>query len=295
MAFYPFLQKARSMITSSEFSFEDLQDAKLHVIDVVKKTFPPQGAKEKEVKKHALARLLLTVLDDSFSFQSYARNAAQHYKKLLEQNPSDLEEVAREFFPSVEKKEKYEVTLTEFLVSSGKNLADQQLENGKILLTQEQLVDATANAIEQRFLQMPEKPKIIQQNVLETAEELRALLPRQEFDASKFKGKHLELACVQSALKGAPEGKRYYGCMGVAIACVNDKLSKTQAQAVMQSLVQNASKGTSPFTQREAGQVLDWVYAHPTIRFSCRTMQQNGYLDEYCKACKYPYRVRVTE
>ena len=294
MAFYPFISKAKSLITTDTISYDELEKAKNHVIDVVKKQFPPQSTPQEEVRKHALARLLLIALDDAFSFQSYAKNTAYHYKQLLQQNPQGLEEVARDFFPSLEKTVGYQVSLPDF-VASGKNLADQQLENGRITLTEQQLLQITGNAIEQRLLQQPQRPQTIPQLVLEVAEELRQELPKREFEPSKFKGKHLESGCIQAALKGAPEGKRYYGAMGVAIACLNDQLGKEKARQVVQEYVKNCRPGSQPFTEREAMQVLDWVYSHPTIRFSCRTMQNNGFLDEYCKKCSYPYRVRVTE
>ena len=291
MAVYPFLTKSKSLITTDVITYEELEKAKSHVLDALKKDYPPQSSALEEARKHALSRLLLTALDDSNAFQAYARNTAFYYRQLLSKNQGDLEEVAREFFPSLEKGEFYQVSLTDYAVF-GKNLGEQQLECGVIQMDSEQLLNLTTTAIEQKLLQQPKQSQM-PQLVLEVAEELRGQMPKSEIPVSKFKGKHLELSCVKAALKGAPEGRRYYGAMGVAIACVNDQLTKEHARTVLQEYVKNAKAGSQPFTEREAFQVLDWVYTHPTIRFSCRTMQNNGFLEEYCKSCTYTYRVRV--
>lgn len=281
IAQFPFLTSAKTYLKAESVSYDDLEAAKNFVLDSLKNS--PQNrphGPEEAVKTLTLARLMLACIGNEFISRKFAASKAKEYTDKI---GSGLETIATDFMPSLEKKPlgQFSVSLGDYL-KYGPNLAKQELENGRVFLSENNLLRLTEHAIGRRLedtstMNMKNVPKEIR----EAADELNAQLPRQQ---QIFKGKLLSKQCMQKILHGVGEGKRYYGSFALSIACLKDNLTKEKAYEVLQDYVNNC-RGTSPFTFREAQQVVDWVYAHPTIGFSCKTLIAQGLIDNYCPDC----------
>ncbi|MFH0922612.1 MAG: hypothetical protein V1811_00970 [Candidatus Micrarchaeota archaeon] len=284
IAKYPFLSQARALLQNDNVKYEELERAEDFVIDSLEKrkkeTF---RSAEEEARTLVLAKLLLASLQNELVARKFASSKAEEFVEMLKAgDESDLHVVAKEFFPSLDNQQ---ISLDDFLKAGGK-LADAQLEEGRVFLDEHALFRLLRNAIAFKLsdfsqVNLRNVPKLVR----EAGQELAERIPREPAFASAFKGKYLQLECVQKILKGVPEGKRYYGSTTLAIACVKDGLSREQAAQVMQDYVNNCPRGAQPFTLREALASVDWVYKHPTIGFSCSMNVSRGLIDSQCGNC----------
>lgn len=284
IAKYPFLSQARALLQNDNVKYEELERAEDFVIDSLEKRRKENfKSAEEEARILVLAKLLLASLQNELVARKFASSKAEEFVELLKTgDESELDAVAKDFFPSLDGKK---ISLDDFLKAGGK-LAEAQLEEGRVFLDEHALFRLLRNAIAFKLsdfsqINLRSVPKLVR----EASQELAERIPREPAFASAFKGKYLQLECVQKILKGVPEGKRYYGSTTLAIACVKDGLSREQAAQVMQDYVNNCPRGTQPFTLREALASLDWVYKHPAIGFSCSMNVSRGLIDSQCGNC----------
>lgn len=284
IAKYPFLTQARELLKSDRVKYEELERAQDLVIDALagkKREFFKSA--EEEAKTLVLAKLLLAGLQNELVARKFASSkAAEFVESLKNGDESELRMVEKEFFPSIGANQ---ISLGDFLKAGGK-LAEAQLQGGRVFLDENALFRLLRNAIAFKLsdfsqISLRNMPPLVR----EAAQELGERIPAEPAFASAFKGKYLQLECVQKILKGVPEGKRYYGSVTLAIACVRDGLTREQAAQVMQDYVNNCPRGAQPFTLREALASLDWVYKHPSIGFSCSVNVSRGLIDGQCANC----------
>ena len=292
IAKYPFLSAAKDYLKSESASYDDLEDAKNFVLDALKHSpngepvsrYPPQTktrGPEAAVKTLTLSRLLLACIGNDFTTQKFAQAKAAEYAANMDAESRGT--IAADLLPSLEKKiGGFSLSLADYL-KYGRNLAGQEVEKGRVSLSEHQLARLAEDAIAQRIGDTAKMSlKNVPKEIREASDELNALLPRPE---QQYKGKILSKQCIQKILKGMGEGKRYYGSFAIAIACVKDNIPKEKAYEILQGYVNNCHKTSQPYTFREAKQVVDWVYGHPTIGFSCSTLVAQGLIDARCPDC----------
>lgn len=280
---YPYTDAARKFLEGrKEITSEQLERASQRVVDrLAGRETEPKGLQE-EATEYALARLLLAASGNRVALEQYAKAEAKYVAgKLQDGNDDDFTEFARLFFPSLERPAKgaFSAALADYL-KSGKDLANEAVENGRVSFDKAKLLGALRGAIAERVASIKADPKkvppLVREHAAKLEQAVRERLPAQ----TQFAGKYLQLPAMQKILQGVGEGRRYYGSMTLAIACVKDNLPRTQAEELMRQYAQNCSKGLQPFTEREAHASLDWAFKHPTVRLSLRTLREQQLVDE---------------
>jgi hypothetical protein len=301
IAKYPFLSAARKFLGAgdTEVSYEELENAGRGINSVLANPSTPltvYATPARAARSHALARLLLAVLNNRFVTRRWANaRAGQASRELARESDEDFLEVAADLLPSVEMRGKgdsalFSVSVFDFLRAGGALLA-ADLEKGQVTLDRDGLSALMEEAIALRISDFAEaRPKRLPAVVREAAEEFRRGIPANALPSAQasFKGSHLSLPCVQTLLRGVGEGKRYYGAMTIAVACARDGIGRDAAGEIMRQFVDSNERGTNPFTLREGLAVLDWVYKHGgEINFSCRTMREHAFDDggRLCANC----------
>lgn len=294
IAKYPFLTQGRELLAETEkVDLLEIENAVSDTASWIRQPNEYAGRDARnEVRKLALNRLLLTALNNPVAFRKFALNYGRTLRKRLQdEEPGVLLEVAKDFLPTiVESSGNYAVSFIDF-VRKGGELKDVDLSAGIVYLTRAELAALVAKAVESK-LSSPAGAAKIPPEFKEAAEELRAAIPTVAVKSS-FKGKYLQLPCVQNILAGQPEGKRFYGAMTLAIACLKDGLSKEQAEAVMQDYVNVNPRGTHEYSLREALATLDWVFKRGSIGFACSVTQSNGLGGDFCNDCVFNRKRRV--
>jgi len=305
---YPFSSFAKKYLKAGGADTIDsdaVDSAKQSIINAI--SAPERQARASSDSKsrmvsYALARVILAALGKPGTARKFANGEADAAAAKLDEEKEDVFfEVAKDFFPSLAgEDDEYNVSLADFL-KCGSGLANAKIERGKVFLDKTELLGLLRSAIAFKIIDLPRiKPSEVPPLVREAIEEADEWLPSETFrgtaggrgGAGEIEGKYLDLSCVKKIRAGLEEGRRYYGSMALAIACLRDGLAKDDAKKVMEEYVANCRRSTHPFTAREASATLDWVYKHPTLRFSCRTMKENGLLDDYCEACLFRYKTR---
>ncbi len=305
---YPFARAARELLQKqgeNAVSFEALRDASEFCRFVVSLSSQESFSRSASSKpsasaaaNYALCRLLLSQMKGRPDIvQKFGRNFAKLSAKRLEAEAEDgiFESVCRDFFPSLSIASapfNYSVLFAEFL-NGGGQLLYAQLEAGRVFLQKNGLVELVESAIENRAKELPSlDAKTIPEMVADAAEELALSIPmpEQKVFAGKYSGKFLSLPCVSTARAGTGEGKRYYGSMAVAIACVKDGMPREQAIPVMQQYVSNCARTAHEFSIHEGMASLEWVYKHASIGFSCKVIRDQGLSgagDSLCVQCPF--------
>ncbi|MFH0835857.1 MAG: hypothetical protein V1834_01715 [Candidatus Micrarchaeota archaeon] len=283
IAKYPFLSQAKNLLEDTEnVGYQEIENAVSNTAAFIRQptVLPPMDAKT-EVKRLALSRLLLTALGNPVASRKFASNYGKLLKKRLrDEDDKVLQSVAGDFLPTlVESSGGYAVSLLDFL-NKGGELKEAELDKGIVYLNRDDLVALVVKAVEAKLSSFASRKKIPKE-FAEAAEELRERMPIIAA-RSNFKGKYLQLPCIKFILQGLPEGKRFYGGMTLAIACLKDGLSKEQAEVVMQDFVNANQQSTHEYSLREAVSALDWVYKRGSIGFSCKVTQSNGLGGDYC-------------
>ena len=276
IAKYPFLSASREFVGEG-VSETDLKDAIAFSRECFEHDAHIANDAAHEAKNLLLSRLMLYSLSASF-LRKFAFFKAREYARALEkENEHVLFEVAGDFFPSLEKADGgFTVSLIDYL-QYGRSLPQANVDKGKVFFAQDDLRVCLREAVQERIADSEKLSAKLPENIANAALRLKEFVPR-DF-TPQFKGKLLQRSELQNILKGVGEGKRYYGSMAIAIACVKDGLSREEAGDVMNSYVTNCSKGAHPFTPREGEAVLDWVYAHPAIGFSFNVLKSQGLVD----------------
>lgn len=284
---YPFLSISKKLIKKKEISETDVEKAINRIENRLnKKERKPYKDASEEIENYALSRLLLSVFNNFFLTKAFAEGEAKQAAYFLySEEENYFIEVCRDFFPSITlEKGFYSINLFEYL-RYGTDLVNSRLVDSRILFHKDELILLLRKAISDRIINLSKADlQNIPEVIKKKASELSEIVPKNSVNPV-FKGKYLALPCIQTLLKGVPEGKRYYGSLSLAIACYNDGLEKTEAIKVMQEFVSNCPKGIKPFTLAEGLNTLEWVYRKKGIRFSCKTMKEYGLDNELCKEC----------
>jgi len=289
-AAYPFSSRARELLKSvgkEELSPQRLRSAGERLLDAIqgRKPFREQSARERVVD-YVLARILLAAIDRPSAARKYASSVARAALEKIgdETIEEQFAELAKDFFPSFKESDgEYVVSLADYL-KNGSGLLYAPLEAGKVFFSRNELQSLLKKAIEARVCDLSSiSLKTLPPFVSEVAKEIEPRIPREQARTTHA-GKYLDLPCMKKILQGMSEGKRFYGVMALAIACVKDGLSKEDAVKLVSTYAENCSKGSSPFTVREAQTSVDWIYRHPSIGFSCNKMREQG-LPVDCAGC----------
>ncbi len=283
VARYPFLSQSKGRLGES-VSELDLKEAVYFARECFERRLhsPKELADvSREAKNLLLSRLMLHSLGRVF-LRKFAFLKAREYSLALDsEEAGNVLVVARDFFPSLEKAEGgFRVALVEYL-EYGHGLPQAQVSEGKVFFSEGDLLECLRQAVETRISDSSKFDARLPDDLKKAALGLREFIPR-EFAPRSPAGKLLQRPELQNVLKGVSEGKRYYGAMAVAIACVKDGLAKEEALEVMQSYVENcagAGVGSHPFTPGEGNSVVEWVYRHPAIGFSFQVMKNQGLID----------------
>ena len=273
IAKYPFLSNAREFVGNKHDS-TDLREAVAFAKECFERKEHLLGNAEREAKNLILSRLMLYSLGIVF-LRKFAFFKAREYSRLLvEEKEGVLVSVAKDFFPSLSESEGgYGVSLVEYL-EYGRNLPKAGLKQGSVFFDKAELADCLRTAIALRIADESKLSSKLPEDLQSAALQLKESIPREYAPAPR--GKILQRAELQNILKGVSEGKRYYGAMAVAIACLKDGLQKEEALQVMQDYVSACAKGSHPFGVREGESVGEWVYRHPTINFSFQILKTQG-------------------
>ena len=276
IAKYPFLSFSKDFVGEG-VSETDLKDAITFASECFQHDEHIARDAARESKNLLLSRLMLYSMSANF-LRKFAFFKAREYARGLEkENEKVLFEVAKDFFPSLENADGgFKVSLIDYL-QYGRSLPQANVSKGMVFFIGDDLRACLREAIQERISDSEKLSAKLPENIAAAALRLKEFIPR-DF-TPQFKGKLLQRSELQNILKGVGEGKRYYGSMALAIACVKDGLTREEAGDVMNSYVTNCPKGAHPFTPREGEAVLDWGYAHPTIGFSFYVLQSQGLLD----------------
>ncbi|MFA4946805.1 MAG: hypothetical protein WC607_04710 [Candidatus Micrarchaeia archaeon] len=279
---YPFLAAARKSLRDAGVSARDLDEAKTRVRAALERK-PVLPAGGNAARDYALDRLLVFALDDSLALKRYARETAKAYaRRLADEEDEGFKAVARELLPSLA--DDYSVGVLDFITNAG-NLAGEDVSKGRVLLGREGAVRLLRYALETRLLTYSGSRAKIPAEVTHAASELKPLLSAFK-PARLFKGSLYALPCIQRIRAGVPEGKRYYGAMALAIALNADGAPRERALAELEDYAERCGKGTDEFSKREAHTTVDWIYKHPGIMLSCRTLESQGLANEAeCAKC----------
>lgn len=276
---YPFLPNAKAELEPG-FTTDDIQAAVNYLKQpVTESTYENTG---RHVKLYTLAKALLSCCSDHVK-KKYAKKKADEYVKHVNRKNDQLA-VGRAFLESLQSEsDAYTLSLSDYL-AYGEHLVHQSVRGGRVTINNQELNALLAKAIAGKFTDAvaQQVPDALQQKALELDEQ-----PRRKSYGKKF----LDLGCIQSLLAGAPEGKRFYGAMGLSIAAHRDGLPKQDARKIMQEYVSKC-EGTKPFTQTEGENTLNWVYARD-IGFSCKVMMDNGFEGPYCQTCPLNWRKKT--
>ncbi|MBU1197779.1 hypothetical protein KJ765_04700 [Candidatus Micrarchaeota archaeon] len=279
---YPYTSEARKYLESQQtVSDEQLERAKARVENRLKGSEWKENSAHEEAIEFALARMLLAASGNAFMTRQYARAEAKHViRALQDEDPQAFAAFAKDQYPSLSLEEnRFLISLNDYL-RFGTDLVNAPLRNGKLLFEKPEFLQLLRAAIEARIATTTGDAKKIPANVKRVSRELEERIRKQQPQLQRtFKGKYLELPAMQLILLGVGEGKRYYGSMTLSIACLKDGIPKLEAEHVMRMYARNCSTGGNTFTEREALNSLEWVYKHPTIRFSLKTLREQGLVD----------------
>lgn len=289
IAKYPFLKAGKEILKDAAVNERSLSLAKERVLAALAKRRPVASLEPKEkLASFALAKCMLACLHDRFVAKKWAsREASEMAAQLAEEDSIVFESVAREIFPSLSydaSSKKYAINVFDYL-NCGSNLVYENLERGKVFFDRGGLIRLLEEAVVLRLSDVEAiNTRQLPKEVTEAAKRLEAELPKERI--AGFAGSYLSLPCMQAVSKGVEEGKRYYGAMSLAVACLKDKLSIEQAREVMNNYAAKCLKATHSFTPREATNVLEWVYRRGTAGFSCKRLKDEGLAgEELCSTC----------
>ncbi len=270
---YPFLSPSKEFIGEG-VSQMDLKEAVAFAKDCFQREEHIAKDAARESKNLLLSRLMLYSIGQGF-LRKFSFLKAREYSRLLEKEEKKvLFDMAKDFFPSLQNADGgYKVALVEYL-QYGRSLPQANVLKGMVFFSEVELRACLREAIQERIADSEKLGGKLPADIAQAAVQLKEFIPR-EF-TPQFKGKLLQRSELQNILKGVGEGKRYYGAMAIAIACLKDGLTKDEASEAMNAYVSNCSKGSHPFTAREGEAVVEWVYAHPAIGFSFNVLKSQG-------------------
>ena len=302
---YFFTVEARGFLagqSAGQVGVDDLERASDFAVRMIghaknRERFSPWFANDgAELRCIALCRMLFAAAHNHYAAGLFGEGMSKLcVARLSLENERDRMLIASQLYPSLGKNEGggYGMSMADYL--SGQNeLAYAPLEDGKIEVSAETVLEMVGRNVAGRASEFGKiDAKSLPPLVREFAADFSASLPQSPSLApSQFSGKYLSKPCFQKVLGGVGEGKRYYGSMALAIACLRDGLSKAEAAALMKQYVASCTRTSHEFRESEALSTLDWVYRHPAINLSCKMMIQQGLIGRYCDDCPAVRRKR---
>ncbi len=289
---YPFLPDSKAIIGEREGLVPDSIEREKAIgraIDSVKAN--AQTNDFGNLRTFTLSKLLICLLDNDYYLMKFAQTeSSRAASNLREESDWDFLKIVGSMFTSLEKidEETFAISLIDFLNSSN-DMEQYQINKGKIILNREQLIGTFRKATYGKIRNFNRIPQDSQVRVMfkDDIENLLSRLPKPPI-ISSYSGKYLSLPCVKNALAHTPEGKRYYACLSICIACKKDGLSVENANGILEQFVNNSGKTSHPFTIKEALATLNWVYKK-NPNFSCKMQRANGLATpDICKSpCTY--------
>jgi hypothetical protein len=285
---YPFSEKARNFLARENIlavSSEELNESADRVLRNLR------GEQKKayknprmEIVTYVLSRIFLGSMNNySASIKFAASEAAGAVAQLKLEDTELVIEIASEFFPSiVASGDGFEIKVLDYLKYGG-DMSNEKLIEGKVFFDRSEFMALLKRAIEIKILDISINSKTLPENIKTQVERLQDEVSKiglAQRSASSFMGKYLSLPAMQKIMAGVSEGKRFYGSMSLAIACLKDNLKREEAEGVMIAYARNCGRSTHSYTEKEALATLDWVYKHPTINFSIKTLKDQGLVDE---------------
>lgn len=275
IAKYPFLSESKKFVGEGKPGDLEVREAVFFARECFeRKEHVPKDAR-RDALSMLLSRLMLYFLGPGF-LRKFAFFKAREYAMLFQKEEEGvLLEIARDFFPSLEKKPDgtFKVSIVDYL-QYGRSLPEAGVSGGMVFFDKGELLACLRTAVEVRICDYEKLDARLPENLKSAALGLKDAIPR-EF-APKQQGKYLQRPELQNILKGVGEGKRYYGAMALAIACLKDGLAREEALELVGDYVENCAKGSHPFSHREGESVVDWVYKHPGINFSFTMLKSQG-------------------
>jgi hypothetical protein len=222
------------------------------------------------------------LLDSDYYWAKFAtgesRNACSRLER--EADPERLA-VGRCMFPTLQEDSEgtYKISVIDFITNGGE-LSTASVENGLVALDKQGFLRMFGEAAKRRIrarISVPanQAPQSFVQEAASLGERLKELAPVPQAIRPNYAGSYLSLPCVQASINHTPEGKRYYACLSICIACRKDGLDRQAALGVLQTFVNNAGKSTHEYTLNEALSTLEWVY-RKNINFSCKMQRAHG-------------------
>ncbi|MFH1750986.1 MAG: hypothetical protein ABH863_04875 [Candidatus Micrarchaeota archaeon] len=285
---YPFSERAREFLSRENIaavSDVELELAKERVMRSLQ-GLPARAEKNARgnIVSYVLSRILLGAAGNPAATARFAGFEARQAVELLKSDDDgNLEIISREFFHSAEfSTEGASVGALDYLKFGG-DLANEAVSNGKLRFSRSGFIQILRKAIEIKIADISILQKSLPPNIRKYSQELSEEMGKLQLapkGIGDFRGKYLSLPAIMKIMEGLGEGKRYYGSMTLAIACLKDGLPREQAEGVMITYARNCARSTHGFTEREALASLEWVLRHPTINFSMKTLREQGILDE---------------
>ncbi|MFH1257883.1 MAG: hypothetical protein ABIG96_02750 [Candidatus Micrarchaeota archaeon] len=288
IAKYPFSEKARHYLARENIlgvSEEELAEASGRVLAALRNEQKKKFRNPKmEIVTYVLSRIFLGALNNFSASAKFASVEALNSIALLKTEDEEVVmEIAKEFFPSVTQQEKgkYGIAVLDYLKYGG-DLPNEKISVGQVFFERGEFMQLLRRAIEIKIMDISINAKTLPENIKKHVEALALEVDKAGIavrNANAFKGKYLGLPAMQKVLQGLPEGKRFYGSMSLAIACLKDGLKREEAEQVLVTYARNCGRSTHAYTEKEALATLEWVYRHPTINFSIKTLKEQGLVD----------------
>ncbi|MFW5902887.1 MAG: hypothetical protein ACOCTT_03295 [archaeon] len=191
---YPFIEKAREILKDfnlNEIGDEFIEEAERRIESALKNTDNPEKHLRmirnawkdtliREIVTYPLTKITAAQTGDRYIKQKIGKNEAKktkHYLKL--EKPEKIEEIAKEVFKLEETQNEdkpYKIPMHKYLNKKprGKKhkLINQEIEEGKIYLDQEQLIELIASHVYHN-IKNQEKPEELPEKIKELAREIK--------------------------------------------------------------------------------------------------------------------------
>ncbi len=292
---FPFSNAAISKLHSenkvalSEVSDDELFEVASYIESVMRgsKFMPSMGS----IRLFAISRIIVALTGSDMLANKFAESNAKQVVEKLHRIPNSLNWLCTDLFKTFKDDgNNYSLELVELIAIDPASLCARNVENGRVYFGKDELIDLVWRIAKKRGTLariddaiIPEKFKLHARDLIKVVEKL---LPAQRFGG--FKAQFLELNCMKRTVQnGAEEGKRYYGCLAISIACLKDSLTQQQAETVIKQYVEHCKTAGSEFTLKEGLTTLAWVYKRQLKGFSCNNMRSHKFAREHieCKTC----------
>ncbi|VVB70910.1 Uncharacterised protein [uncultured archaeon] len=273
---YPFLPGLKEKVKNYklEFTPEKIQEAgatalKLKEEYETKKSIPINF---ETLEKAAEQTILLKMIFQNITYVAPKIISTHYINEMRKENEKDVDEIFSEVLGN---------NLFNIIEETNVSLYELNFEKGKIETKLEGKKNLIEEFIKQYYYATTRTPEEIKEEVKKQAEKLIPLPG--SLSTVNYSGitDHLNHQCIKKIIEGLPEGKRYYGCYALSIACFADQLTLDQAMQVIRDYVKKCS-GTAEYSEKEAMATLNWVYKKGVTRLPCNMLYAQGVVTEKC-------------